>query len=230
MGYNYKSGFLKNIMKRFSSSPKKESAKESSKDGDEEPKPEPLQAPHKRSAPKASAQGNQNMKLLGGLAIVLVIVLFFSFSMTGFVTYQGSLEDELNETKTNLSLASDQLVACSSNLLEKDSDYQSCLSGLDSTKSFLESCQDTVQTRDDSISSLNSDIASCNSEKENLGNEISTVKSSYNELVKNTVRDLCCTFSDANSGAEKSWGISSNSIVCTGPYTVNCGSGSTSFP
>ena len=226
MGYKYGSGImkvLKNLKNSFSL--KSVTTKFKGDENEDEPKPQ------SKISGIDESKKNQ-MKIVGGLLALLVVFIFASLSITGFVTYQDTLEEELNTTKANLSATNQELTECSENLLKEEGDLSSCITSLENTKSFHDSCKNDVANRDSQISSLNSDLSTCNSQKSSVENDLTASRDNFNKLAANSARASCCTVADLIQGTTQYWGISDNSVVCGSDksYTVNCGSGSTSFP
>ena len=78
-------------------------------------------------------------------------------------------------------------------------------------------------------SELDSQLSSCSAEREDLKAKYEGRADAFNNLVRNSVKAICCSFNDADAGITKNWGIVDNKIVCTGEYVVNCTTGATNY-
>ena len=185
-------------------------------------------------APQSSG-GLQLGKRGKHLAIAAVIILFvgtFYFvgnTMTGYVTYSESLEQQLNETHNKF--------------LDMKAQYETCDAYLGNANSNIASLNTSLNACSTDMFSQKLAVTSCNNEKERLGREKSDLSTSlsscrseqvsstesYKQLARNSVKAICCSFGDVQSGSVRNWNITNNSIVCTGNYTINCTTGESNY-
>ena len=169
------------------------------------------------------------------IAVAAVVVfLIGSFYLVGktittYATYSKSLETELNDTQNALLQEQEQKEACESLLGTAQSSLGVCSSNLDSAKGSLNSCQNNVaqlsrdvNTLSNKSASLSRSLDACNAEKD-------TSSQSHKQLARNSVRAICCSFSDTQSSVVRNWNVVNNSIVCSGGYTINCTSGESNY-
>ncbi len=166
--------------------------------------------------------------------VSILIILIFSFylitsSVTGYITYTENLEAKLNETEKDLEITKASMEACSNNLADTRDDLNSCNAGLGQSQSQLSTCEIQRNDLTEENSQLESDMAVCDSERADYLNMYETRLEAFNNLVRNSVKAICCSFNDIDSGTTKEWGIADNKIVCTGGYQVNCGTGETNY-
>lgn len=164
------------------------------------------------------------------IAAVAVLVLFVLYSVanvvTSYATYSGTLEKELNITKEDLRIVSAAREECAANLNKKTNLYSECSSNLQSTQAAASRCQqDFASYKDSSEKSYNE----CKAELDALKVGQISASTSYKNLVKNSVKSICCTLSDVESGSFKSWRIENDKIYCSGNLTVNCATGETNY-
>ena len=166
-------------------------------------------------------------KISIGIVAVLLLLVLFSVGkiVTGYATYTGSLETELNSAKEDLRIISAAREECAAELNTKSNIYGECSSNLQSAQSALTQCQqDFSALKTGSETSLNE----CRTELNSAKSLQSSVTASYSKLVKNSVKAICCTISDVDSAALKQWRIENYKIICSGNFTVNCATGETS--
>lgn len=172
------------------------------------------------------------------LFIALVVVFFLSFSylmtnaLTGYITYQESLEDELNKTKNILAEKENQLSsvtsandACKTELQTKLSELGACNSKLSESESYLVSCETERDDLKEYSKEINSLLVTCEQERSDFSTKYNEISAEYSSLVKNTAADVCCRPGIENSN----WGIVYSRVVCYGDFTVDCTSGETNY-
>jgi septal ring factor EnvC (AmiA/AmiB activator) len=166
--------------------------------------------------------------------VSILIILTFSFylittGVTGYITYTENLEAKLNETEKDLEITKSSMEACSNSLADTRGSLSSCNSDLSQSTAQLSTCE--IQRNDLTAenSQLESDLSTCDAERADYINMYETRMEAFNNLVRNSVKAICCSFSDIDSGTTKDWGIEDNKIVCTGGYQVNCDTGETNY-
>ncbi|MBI4018241.1 MAG: hypothetical protein HY368_01390 [Candidatus Aenigmarchaeota archaeon] len=164
-----------------------------------------------------------------GIGLVAVLFIFVLYSVgtvvTGYTSYSGKLEDELNSTKEDLRIISAAREECAQSLIDKSAAYSECSGKLQSSEQAADKCEtDLSSLRASSESSLNE----CRTELNSLKTNQSSLSAGYKNLVKNSVKAICCTLSDVESASAKQWRIDSDKIFCSGNFTVNCATGETS--
>ncbi|MBI2076712.1 MAG: hypothetical protein HYT72_05695 [Candidatus Aenigmarchaeota archaeon] len=168
------------------------------------------------------------------LIIVISITLIFTFStianrITGFVLYANDIEARLNETLKNVNMLSREKAECSAMLADTGQNMDICNNKLTSSQSFLVACEkerDDLKSYSDRINSL---FRACDVERKDLSEKLANETSNYKEVVRSSVKAICCSFGDSVSGALRNWAILNSQIVCSGNFTVNCTSGKTDF-
>ncbi len=146
-----------------------------------------------------------------GLAVLVLFVLYAVGSIvTGYSIYSSDLEKRLNHTSEELRIISAAREECGAELDKKSSLYQECSNTLENTAANLQQCE-TVLNETKSCDDVRSDYSS--------------LQDAYNNLVRNSVKALCCSFSDVEGGVVKNWHTENNKILCDGNFTVNCATG-----
>ena len=182
---------------------------------------------------------NKHLKFLKSnsrhiLIIVISIVLIFSFStisnrITGFVLYANDLEARLNETLKNVNTLSREKAECSAMLSDTGQNMDICNNKLTSSQSFLVTCEKERSELKSYSDQINSLFRICEVERKDLSEKLANETANYKEVVRSSVKAICCSFGDSSSGASRNWAIVSSQIVCSGNFTVNCTSGKTDF-
>ena len=167
---------------------------------------------------------------------IVVFLLFFSFiitnTITGYITYQESVEAELNATKNILSVTQASLNEmtkerdiCENNLKDRVAELTACNNKLSQSESYLVNCENERNELQDYTRELNELFANCESVKEELQSSYEDLSTDFSELIRNTPADVCC-----RPGIEVSeWSVIDNRIVCHGELVVNCTSGETNY-
>lgn len=172
------------------------------------------------------APGEIDMKKVG-IFVVALLVLFVLYSVstvvTGYTAYTEQLESELNGTREDLRIISAAREECAEELNDKTALYNECSGKLQAASEALNKCE---QLKTSSEAALNQ----CRSELDALKSQQLSSEASYNNLVKNSVKSICCTISDVESAAVKQWRLENDKIICSGNFTVNCASGETNYP
>jgi len=149
--------------------------------------------------------------------------------VTGYITYTENLEIEFNETQKELDITTASLDECSKNMANIKEGLTSCNSELDQSRSQLTTCENERNELRTKNSELDSQLSTCNAESEDLKARYESRLSAFDNLVRNSVKAICCSFNDIDAGLTKNWGIVDDKIVCTGGYSVNCTSGATDY-
>lgn len=176
-----------------------------------------------------SRQKNTKNALIIAISAVLVFSFYLISSNTGYIAYKKGLENELNMTKNNLSAVEGEKAQCLKNLFEKIGAYDSCNAALGKNAANLTNCEIDRSGMKANISLIGASLNNCLTDKQNLNTLYSNSSENFRELVKNSVASICCSFRDAQRGLDVKWGISNNTIVCEGGYSVNCSTGITSY-
>jgi len=173
--------------------------------------------------------------------VFLAIFIFYGVntSVTGFVTYQKTIESELNKTQIALAGAQTERDECNTNLFNTIKESDACNEKLKNTDMSLVNCEgkrDELQKYSDE---LNVFYTQCQSDKSGFETKYNDVvkemeknEEDFNRLVRNVVQGICCSFNDVQTGVVKNWDITTDKhIVCIidGAFTINCGNGETNF-
>jgi len=175
------------------------------------------------------ANNKRNISLLLLSVVLIISFSFLSDRITGYVTYTSDLESVLNETIQQLNFESRAMAECDSNLDSTKTGLNICNDKLGSSQSYLTTCEKERGDLKSYSDNLNSVYAKCDSERTDLQSKYANSTESYKSVIRNSVRAICCSFGDTQSGAIRSWEILNNQIVCNGNYSVNCTSGATNY-
>jgi uncharacterized phage infection (PIP) family protein YhgE len=149
---------------------------------------------------------------------ILTAIVFYSigsyFASLDFTKKISDLSGQLFEAQTQLANATESLKTAQN----KSSLQQS---QLNSTQVGLQACQNNAQLLQGNISSLQNASSALQSQLSSCSMNVTT----YQQVVQNSVRAVCCSFGDVQAGITKNWQVFSNYIVCSGNNTVNCGTG-----
>jgi ABC-type transport system involved in cytochrome bd biosynthesis fused ATPase/permease subunit len=152
------------------------------------------------------------------VAVILTAVVFYMvgsyFTGLDFTKKISDLSAQLFEAQTELVNATEYL-----RIAENKSSLQQ--SQLNSSQVGLQVCQNKAQILQNDISNLQNVSASLQSQLSTCDMNMTI----YQQVVQNSVRAVCCSFGDVVAGTVKNWQIFSNSIICSGNNTVNCGTG-----
>lgn len=161
-----------------------------------------------------------------GIGIIAVLFIFILYSMgtvfTGYTTYTKQIEADLNSTREDLRVISAAREDCAAELGEKTALSSECSGKLSTASADLDKCKADLSGRE---SSLNE----CRNEISDLKASQSSMSTGYKNLVKNSVKAICCTISDVDSGSIRNWRIENDKIICGGNFTVNCATGETNY-
>lgn len=183
------------------------------------------------------------------ISLIIVSIIAFivgSLLTTSFLRTQNSdLKSDKNELSNqvkNLTLKLEQLrgtvLEQNLSILKKDTE----INKLEAQNNLLNNEKMELSKRlDDEHNSLLSEqkarVAAINQFETELSNE--RIKNSelnndierLSVLFRNSVRTVCCSFSDIQQALYRNWLISGNNVICTtnGSYTVNCGTGTTDY-
>lgn len=147
------------------------------------------------------------------IAAVLVIVAVSVFSIgssviTGYVTYSDNLKNENKICEDKLSVCNSVLNSCNLDITDKSTQ--------------LITCQDNSKQLNDKVAETQASLDNCTIQSSNM----TTV---YKDLIKSSVKPICCSYADMQNGVTRNWNIIDNVITCTGDYAVNCSSGETNY-
>ena len=164
------------------------------------------------------------------IASFIIFLYTINYGITGFVTYQENIESELNntvqeltQTKTELSQTFDEKENCLSNLASEKNNLASCQNNLQKGKSDVVACESSLSTTTNKLTQKNQQLDTCNADKEAVESLLQNRESSYNELLKNSVINTCCSVFDVRAGNIVSWSMHDNAIDCnSGTNTINC--------
>jgi hypothetical protein len=175
--------------------------------------------------------GKIKIVALSLFVLLLVIGVSFAGSMTGFMVYTDSLQDQasgleaqLLEANNRASALTNEKTSCINELNKMEARAILCESDLGTANSDFNDC---TKARESLEASLNS----CISDKAAVTEAMEKGTASYKELVRSSVQSKCCSISDIISGAGQHWTISDGGISCApaGVYMVNCTTGATDY-
>lgn len=178
---------------------------------------------------KPAGEGTKKVALVIATVILAFSIYSVGTTITSYITYSSSVESELNKTKADLAVYKAVTEECARDLSQKEQNLSVCESTLGSTYASLASCNQQAAALLSQSASLNASLSSCLGESTALKNTYGNLAESYNNLVRSSVKAICCSFGDIQSGGARSWNITSDRIVCSGLYSVNCTSGETTF-
>ncbi|MFA4819986.1 MAG: hypothetical protein WC613_03440 [Candidatus Aenigmatarchaeota archaeon] len=162
------------------------------------------------------------------LAIVIVVAFLFvvfyttGIAMTTYATYSRTVEQQLNETRVNLANVQTEKNLCQASLENTSNDLKLCQTNVNSITALLDSCDKEKTLLYTNVNSLNSSLNNCKTEK-------AAAAQSFKQFIKNSVKAICCSYGDVQSGAARKWSMVNDSIICTGEYTVDCATGETNY-
>lgn len=141
-----------------------------------------------------------------------------SKTVTGLTTDLEQVEEGLESAQSSFNFVAQEREGCLDELDSARSSYNSCSTELGKSTTNLNLCNAAKEEAQKSYSA-------CLQDKQATEIKLAAKSADYDELARNSVRGLCCSFSDFQSGAVRQWSISNNTIVCSGNFTVNCTSG-----
>ncbi|MCD6557990.1 MAG: hypothetical protein J7K31_03065 [Candidatus Aenigmarchaeota archaeon] len=177
------------------------------------------------------------------IATVFIIVAIFALysgskAVTGYFAYQESLEQELNQTKQNLTNSEALRALCNQNLESCNNAKTTCMNDLSKNKELLSTCEDKRDEYKrkwndckDDLDNVKDDLNECEDKrdkyKENWNScesEKDDLQDNYNSLKNNYIRDKCCT---GYSGQTIYWKLDNQKILCatnqtSGYSSYNC--------
>ncbi len=162
------------------------------------------------------------------LSVVAVASLYLvTSSITGFVTYTEDIESKLNETATRIDVLESEKEQCENDLQGMAEDLENCMSRFSSS---LQECKQEITVLEGKNDELSYDLSSCEAERTEAEDKYEKVSADFETLVKNSVWDVCCSPYDVVNSNINDWGLTDNRIICgSGGYTINCGTGETSY-
>ena len=175
---------------------------------------------------------NNSRPVAMALISVFLIAGFYNFSdeITGYLTYQSNLELQLNETKNMLSSAEAEKSSCTSDLASANDDLDECRSSVSSSESSLSKCIKEKNSMADVSNALSASLETCEAENNDIEGKLKSKTDSYDALVRNSARSICCRTFDVIEGAVVKWDLKDSRIACgDGRYSMNCTSGSTNY-
>lgn len=179
---------------------------------------------HKPHNPSGAAK----KALIAAVMLILVLGIYsVGSTITGYISYSDSVASELNGTKKELEIYKAVSDECTRDLWLKESDLTACERSFESASASLAACEALAASLSNRTSSLESSLASCSSELQSLKGIFGNLNISYEKLVRNSVKAVCCSFSDVQRSQIRNWGVSPDGIVCSGSFSVNCSSGGT---
>lgn len=158
------------------------------------------------------------------LVILLLAVSFVIFragnSITTLATYEEGVEETVQRTNEAVDFVRQEREQCYQELENTEAGLEACDFSLEKAELGVSVCN---TARKDAEEGRNV----CEAEKESAETQLQQEQENYKQVVKNTVRAICCSFNDVQQGTTREWGLEENKIVCSGSFTVNCGSGET---
>lgn len=177
--------------------------------------------------------GKKRNLVLGIAAILVIIITIVAFVVGGQYTTE-TLKNKIKELQTTLegnNLEIGRLQSALENKTEesiqKEKSILQCRNDLNHSEARVNECyNETAQ--------LNSQLEDEKNKSERLSGNLTTcnfMKQELLDIVKSSVRAVCCSFGDILQGVQRSWDIVGNQIICgKGGYIVNCGTGTTDYP
>jgi len=168
---------------------------------------------------------------VSGLSPIIAILSLYALgtTITGYFTYSGNIESELNKTQNELAIYKSVSEECTRILWMKEKNLSVCETSLGSASISLAKCNRLADNLINQSVLLNLSLSSCLSESSLLRNKFGNLNISYNTLVRNSVKAICCSFGDVQSSLIRNWNVTNDRIICTGSFSVNCSSGETTF-
>ena len=178
---------------------------------------------------------NKNI-ILTASVISIVLVLSVVSSVSGLAT---QIDSEKTLLETELALATEQRNQCGEDVsatlkslkdckdeldLKNDelsmlkTDYAGKKSEIDSLRNDLNSCSSDITVIGLLMQKINASLVGCENDKTLIQDQLQQLQSSYDKLASSSAKIICCRPGDLSS----QWGISGNSIICTGNRTVTC--------
>ena len=181
-------------------------------------------SPHSTDEKARQFFSKRGKHLAIAIVIIFLLVVFYTtgLAMTTYATYSRNAEQQLNETKTNLAIVQAEKDVCLASLNATGNDLKRCESDLSLKTSLLNTCGIEKSSLNNNIVSTVSSLNTCKTEKD------SAIQSSK-QLVRNSVKAICCSYGDVQTGFVRNWNTVNDSITCTGSYTVNCSTGETNY-
>ena len=164
------------------------------------------------------------------IASFIIFLYTINYGITGFVTYQANIESELNNTvkelvgtKNVLAETESDKIECLNNLTSEKNNLISCQNNLKKGKSDIVVCETSLSAANSKLTQTNQQLNTCNNDKEAVESLLQNRETSYNELLRNSVINTCCSIFDVRAGNTVSWSLQDNIINCdTGTNTLNC--------
>jgi len=177
--------------------------------------------------------GKKRNLVLGIAATLFIIITIVAFVVGGQYTTE-TLKNKIKELQITLEGNNLEIGRLQSELenkteesIQKDKSILQCRNDLNHSEALLNECHnETAQLKSqledekNKYEQLSGNLTTCNFKKQELL-----------DIVKSSVRAVCCSFGDILQGTQRSWDIVGNQIICgKGGYTVNCGTGTTDYP
>ncbi len=184
---------------------------------------------HKRL--KEFAKNNSKPAAIAIISVFLIISFQgINNTVTGYLTYQGGLEQQLNDTKNQLSSMEAEKNTCVSGLASANENLKGCEKTINTSASSLANCKKEKADLTGYSNALSASLDTCRTESEDLGNKLGNKTASYDSLVRNSARTVCCRTFDVIEGSVVRWDLKDDRIVCNeGRYSINCTAGNTNY-
>ncbi len=181
-------------------------------------------SPYPKEQRVKSFFGKRGRHLAIVAVLIFLLVAFYSAgnALTGFATYSSDLKQQLDDTNVALAVVQGGKEMCENYLDEVSGDIKACRSGARTVEADLEACSAASRELNKTANELSFWLDTCRTEKE-------AAMQSFKQLIRNSVKVICCSFGDVQDGTVRYWNIVNSTIVCNGGYTVNCSNGETNY-
>lgn len=181
-------------------------------------------SPYPKEQRVKSFFGKRGRRLAIAVVLVFLLVAFYSAgsALTSFATYSSDLKQQLDDTSVALAVVQGQMGQCENYLSDVRGDLKACRSGARTVEADLETCSATSRELNKTANELSFWLNTCRAENE-------AAMQSFKQLIRTSVKAICCSFGDVQDGTVRYWNIVNSTIVCSGGYMVNCSSGETNY-
>ncbi|MBI4896622.1 MAG: hypothetical protein HY832_03695 [Candidatus Aenigmarchaeota archaeon] len=198
---------------------------------------QPIRTEQEQRLQRLLSTNKKTVILAAAIVIALLVVYTTSTTITGFATRIGTLEQQIKTTQDTLTKTALEKETCVSTVDQatkaKDkavADLAGCQTTMASSQSELSSCRDARKTLEENNRQLTSMSQTCQQERITYLQKLETEVTAKNSIIRNTIRAVCCSFSDIQTNMNKTWGLTNtNAVTCSGNHTVQCGTGETDF-
>lgn len=164
------------------------------------------------------------------LVIVLMIVSYSINSViTGYTVYSEELEKEVENYKEQYETANQNYEDCKNTVDEYKSEAEQCRDDIKTHEASLQECEKEKEIQAKYSTALQDIVNECESEKSSMQEDYDRLLENYKDVIRDSVTSRCCSYSDIRNDVTKNWDIIDNEIICSGNYTVNCGTGETNY-